>query len=168
MAFAERLLRFTFSGASGFPGAPTGTFLAQGLRAAVDVQAYPDRSGSLAQCKIWGLSLAQMNAYSSSIPNAPGMQAGAILKLNLKIEAGDVGGRLATVVDGNIWRSFIDFSGAPDSCLVVVATSTIFQSANTIASQSQPGPQNVEDLVTSLCAAAGLTARINGSLGVLR
>jgi hypothetical protein len=67
VSFAERVLSFAFSGAPGFLGAPSGSFTAQGLRAAASIQAAGGRLGTQAQVKIWGLSLAQMNAYSSAI-----------------------------------------------------------------------------------------------------
>jgi hypothetical protein len=170
MGFAERQLKFTFSGAPGFSGAPTGTFSAQGLRAAVNVQAFQDRSVVMAQAKIYGLSLAQMTAYSSQIPGAPSGPAG-LVPFNLLIEAGDAGGTMAKVVNGQIWRSYIDLSGAPESCLSVSVAGTLYQSAATIGSQSWAGAQNAEDLIQSICPEAlprPMTLHNNGAHAVLR
>jgi hypothetical protein len=152
MAFSEKVLRFTFSGAQ------SGSFTAAGLRSAVNIQAYPGRSGTTAQVKIWGLSLAQMNAYSSKISSAPSISDGVVAsQFNLIIEAGDQGG-MSTALNGAILRSFIDFSGAPDSCFDVTAIDT-YGASIPIAPQSVPGggPQNAADLIANVCAASLLT-----------
>lgn len=147
--FAERVLRFTFSGAK------SGSFSASGLRAAVSIQAFPGRQGSNAQVKIWGLSLAQMTAYSSKMPKVPG--GGIQVELfNLVIEAGELGGKLSKALDGPIFSSYIDLSGAPDSAFNVTMMD-IHEASTPIAAQSQPGAKNAEDLIANVCAAAGLT-----------
>lgn len=142
MAFAERVLRFTFSGAQ------SGTFSAAGLRAAANIQSYPNRAGTTAQVKIWGLSEDQMNAYSSVIPALVAAQ-----QFNLVIEAGDLGQPLTQVLNGPILRSYIDLSGAPDSALIVTMIDTFF-AATPIGPQSQPGAQNAENLIEQLCPLA--------------
>lgn len=144
MSFAERVLKFTFSGAQ------SGSFSAEGLRAAASIQSYPGRLGSTAQVKIWGLTLDQMNAYSSVIPAGVAAQ-----QFNLIIEAGDLGQPLVQAVNGAILRSYIDLSGSPDSVFNVTMIDT-FLAANPIAAQSQPGAQKAEDLIASLCAQANL------------
>jgi len=156
MTFAERELRFTFSGAK------SGSFSAEGLRAAVGVQAFPGRLGNQAQVKVWGMSLAQMNAYSSPLSAAVAAE-----NFRLTIDAGDMGGGLSQLIDGLILRSFIDLSGAPDSSFNVTMIDTFVQAAP-IAAQSQPGPQNAENLIASLCAAAGFGFNNNGAHAVLR
>ena len=157
MSLAERVLSFTFSGAQ------EGKFSAQGLRAAVSIQAYPGRLGSVAQVKLWGLTLAQMNAYSSRIP--AGVTAE---KFNLVIQAGDLGSPLTEAVNGSIYRSYIDLSNQPDSLFNVTMIDT-FLSATPIAAQSQPGAQNAQDLIKAICATAGLTCvNTAGASAVLR
>src|SRR5258708_974419 len=127
MSFAERVLRFTFSGAK------SGSFSAAGLRAAVSIQSFKGRQGSNAQVKIWGLTLGQMTAYSSKMPRVPG---GISVDLfNLVIEAGDLGGKLSTALDGPIFSSYIDLTGAPDSSFNVTMMD-IHEAATPIAAQS--------------------------------
>lgn len=145
MSFTEKVLKFTFSGAQ------SGSFSAAGLRAAASIQSYPNRAGTTAQVKIWGLTLDQMNAYSSVIPALVAAE-----QFNLVIEAGDLGQPLTQLLSGPILRSFIDLNGAPDSAFNVTLIDT-FLAATPIAAQSQPGAQNAEDLIRSLCSAAGLT-----------
>ena len=102
MSFAERQLQFTFSGEK------VGTFSASGLRAAASIQAYSGRLGTSAQVKVYGLTEAQMNTYSSKISSGVGVR-----EFSLSVEAGDVGGVLSQVVNGNIWRSYIDLQDEP-------------------------------------------------------
>lgn len=155
MSFAERVLKFTFSGAQ------AGSFSAAGLRAAASIQRYTGRAGTIAQVKIWGLTLDQMNAYSSVIPALVAAE-----QFNLVIEAGDLGQPLTQLLNGPILRSFIDLSGAPDSAFNVTVIDT-FLAATPIAAQSQPGAQKAEDLIASLCAAQNLQFQNNGASAVL-
>lgn len=134
-----------------FSGAQSGNFTAAGLRASVSVQSFPGRLGSTAQVKIWGLTLDQMNAYSSRIPAGVAAE-----QFNLVIQAGDLGEQLTEVVNGAIYRSFINLSSVPDSLFEVTMIDT-YMAASPIAAQSQAGTQNAEDLIQSLCAAASLT-----------
>lgn len=156
MSFAERVLSFTFSGVS------SGDLSVAGLRAAVSVQGSYGRLGTNAQVKIWGLSLDQMNAYCSKLPTDLGIN-----QFNLVISAGDLGGQLSEVVNANIWESYIDLTAAPDSAFVV-AVSGIYTAANPTSPQSQPGSQNAETLIQSICNGAGYTLNNNGAHAVLR
>jgi len=164
MALAERTLKFTFSGAQ------SGSFSAEGLRAAVQVQAYQGRLGAMAQVKVWGLSLAQMNNYSAQIPTALGIN-----KFGLVVEAGNIGGQLAQVINGVIWESYVDLTDAPDAAFQV-SVAGVYTAAIPAASQSQapkqpgtPSVQNAEDLIQSLCALGGFTfSNSAGAHAVLR
>jgi hypothetical protein len=157
MAFTEKALSFTFSGAA------SGSFSASGLRAIASIQASDGRLGSQAQVKIWGLSEGQMNSYSSKFSAGVGVD-----QFEIVIEAGDLGSSLTSVVQAPIWQSYIDLVDAPESAFVVNA-SGIYLGTTTIAAQSQPGSQNAEKLIASLCAAAGLTfSNPSGAHAVLR
>jgi len=156
MAFAERELRFTFSGEK------TGTLSVAGLRAFASIQVYQGRLGVSAQVRIWGLTMAQMNAYSSRISSSVG-----VYDFSLTIEAGDVGGTLRKIVDGSIMRSYVDLSGSPESAFNVSVVG-IYDAAKAVAPTSQPGAQNAEDLIAAICAGSGLKFQNNGAHAVLR
>lgn len=144
MSFTEKALSFTFSGAQ------SGNFTAAGLRAAVTIQSFPGRQGSIGQVKVWGLTLAQMNAFSSKIPAGVAAE-----QFNLVIQAGDQGKKLSEVLNGPIYRSYIDLTSVPDSSFNVTMIDT-FTGATPIAAQSQAGTQNAEDIISAVCAAANL------------
>jgi hypothetical protein len=153
MAYTEKALSFTFSGAQ------SGNFSASGLRAYANIQSFPDRAGSTAQVKIWGLTLDQMNNFSSTTPLGVANQG-----FSLVIEAGDLGGTLAQVVNGPILRSFIDLTGAPESVFNITMVDT-FGASTPIAAQSQPGAQSAESMIQSLCAQATPPLTFNNSAG---
>lgn len=156
MAFTEKVLQFQFSGAQ------SGGITASGLRAAVSIQGSQGRLGTNAQVKIWGLTLAQINAYCSRIPTDLGIN-----QFSLAISAGDLDGQLSEVVNANIWESYIDLTGAPDSAFVV-SVAGIYTAANPTGAQSWAGPQNAEDMISAICAGAGFTLNNNGAHAVLR
>lgn len=187
MALAERVLRFTFSGGGpvgsavassalvGTPGLATlaaafgtaastiGSFTAAGLRAIASIQSYSGPLGVQAQVKIWGLSMAQMNNFSTVIPSAINAE---LPNARLIIEAGDLGGNFSTVIDASIFQSFIDLTAVPDSAFNVQVAG-IYAAANTSGAQSWQGPQNAEDLITALCAGT-YTVQNNGAHEVLQ
>jgi hypothetical protein len=128
-----------------------------------------DRLGVMAQVKVWGLSLSQMSAYSSRIPGAPSGPLG-LVPFNLTVEAGDIGGNFLQVINGQIWRSFIDLSDSPESSFNITVAGTIYLSAATIASNSWSGARNAEDLIAAVCAGATPRLRLsnNGAHAVVR
>jgi hypothetical protein len=163
MTFVERTMRFRFVGARGFAGTSSGVIQVYRLRAVASIQAFQRRLGVSAQVRIWGLSLAQMNAYSSRISAGVGLD-----EFYLIVEAGDVGAQFHKVMEGFIWRSYIDLSGAPESSFNVTVASTSYNAAKPMAAQSWPGAQNAEALIAPVCAVSGLTLHNNGAHAVLR
>ena len=164
MSLTKRVLRFSFSGGL------SGGFTAAGLRAAASIQITDGILGTQAAAKIWGLSEAQMNSYSSAIPNAINDE---LPDANLVIEAGDLGGSFIKVIDGPIFSSNIDLTDSPDSAFLI-SVAGIADAATPIGPQSQPpdepgeaSRQDVEDLIASLCVQAGWTLHNNGVSGVL-
>jgi hypothetical protein len=149
MALTEKTLEFTFSGAE------SGSFSASGLRAVASIQAFQGRLGQQAQVRIWGLSLAQMNQYSTRIPTAIGGSGVGINQVTLVIKAGDLGGELSTVMEGLIWESYIDLTNSPDSSFSAIVA-PLYPATEPIAAQSQAGSQDAEQLIGSLCSAANL------------
>lgn len=158
VSFSEKTLKFTFS------GAVEGSFSVSGLRAVVNTQATEGTLSVTAQVKIWGLSLAQMNSYSTRISAAINDE---LPDANLVIEAGDLGGGLMQVIDAPIWQSYIDLADSPESAFIV-SVSSITDLATPASPQSQPGEQNAEDLIEAICAGAGLTFQNNDAHAVLR
>jgi len=156
MSLAERALRFTFSGAQ------SGNFSAAGLRAAVNIQSFPDRAGTSAHVKIWGLSLGQMNNFSSRMASVPG--GIQLQKFNLVIEAGDLGGTFSEALNGPILSSSIDLSGAPESAFNVTVIDT-FGASIMISSQSTAAAQKAEDLIAALCPLATPPLTFDNSAG---
>jgi hypothetical protein len=157
MAFTERQLKFTFS------GSPAGSFSAAGLRAMVSVQQYTGPIGVRAEVKIWGLSLAQMTAYSTPISSAINA---ALPDARLIVEAGDQTG-FSKVIDAPIFQSYIDFSETPDSAFYVFVAG-IYDKSDPNSGQSWKGTQNAEQIIAGLCALGGYNFANNGAHQPLR
>ncbi|MGH8227767.1 MAG: hypothetical protein ACRET2_14795 [Steroidobacteraceae bacterium] len=159
MAFAERELRFTFTGASGAPR----YLQASGLRSVANIQMYEGPIGVTAQVRVWGLTMAQMSRFSSKLTDAVGVD-----EYFLTIEAGDIGGQLTAIIAGSpIWRSYVDLSGAPESAFVVVC-SGISRNAAMLAATYVQGSANAEDMIAAVCAGAGAMLINNGAHAVVR
>lgn len=158
MSFVQRQLRLTFSGEH------AGTLQVAGLRTYASIQAYTGKLGVSAQVRVWGLSLEQMNAYSSQLSTGVGID-----EFTLSLEAGDVDGQLSQVVDGAIWRSYPDFQDAPESAFNVSVAGTVYSASTPMASQSHAGSQDAETLIQSICNVAGLQlVNTAGAHAVLR
>lgn len=155
--FIQRELRFEFA------GAVVGKLKVTGLRALANVQAVSGRLGVSAQVRIWGLSLEQMNTYSSKISSGVGID-----EFSLIVEAGDQYNGMHKAVDAAIWRSYVDFGDAPESSFVVSVADQMYKSAKPMAANSWPGAQNAEDMISAVCAAGGYTFINYGAHAVLR
>ena len=158
MSFAQRQIDVAFSSGSG-------TVNLQGLRCAAVIM---NPGGFVAygqlQLRIYGMSLDQMNAYSST-----GVNMVAAQDIAITVSAGDVGGILYQVFQGTLIRSFIDFSGAPNVAFVCSAIAGYFQKATPAAPNSYPGTHNAEDIIAGLAASISFTFQNpNGAHAVLR
>ncbi len=144
MSFAERQINLIFSDVQG-------TLELDGLKvsAVVDMPGGTQASASL-QLQIWGMTLEQMNRFSSV-----GSQMIAINKPTVTVLAGDVGGKMSNVFEGTIFRSFMDFSAIPDVALVVSAITGMYQKAVPGAARHFAGAYNAEDIIQGLAKGIG-------------
>ncbi len=145
MTFAQRQINLIFSDAQG-------TVELDGLKvsAIVDMPGGLQASAML-QLHVWGMTLAQMNQFSSV-----GTQFAAISRPGVTVLAGDVGGRMSNIFEGTIYRSFMDFSAIPEVCLVVAAVTGLYQKALPGAPRHYAGAQNAEDIIRALVASTNL------------
>ena len=117
------------------------------------------------QLKVYGMTLDQMNQYSSS---------GSNLVVNenygITVSAGNEGSTPTQIFEGGIISSYIDFSSVPDVAFVCVAQAGLFQQAAMTATRSWEGAQNAETLIESLTALMGenWTFKNNGAHFVLQ
>lgn len=140
MTFATRQINLQFSQAG------KTLVILEGLRCTAMVL-NPGGNNAFAQLqlRVYGMTLAQMNQFSST---------GAVLVANEKFQitvlAGNEGSTIGQIFSGGIVASYIDFSAQPEVAFVVTAQSGYFEKASPAAANSWSGTQNAEDLIEAL------------------
>lgn len=144
MTFAQRQINLQFSSASGIVTLP-------GLRCSA-VIANPGGFNAFGQLqlRVWGMTMAQMNQFSSTGSNMVTTQNASVT-----VMAGNVGGAIGQVFSGTLIRSFIDFSSPPDACFTCAAIAGYYEKSVAAAPNSYPGAQNAEAIIQGLAQSAG-------------
>jgi hypothetical protein len=157
MTFAQRQINLQFSN-------DQGTLELDGLRCEAIITNPGGYSayGQL-QLRVFGMTLDQMNQYSST-----GTNMVAVQNQNITVSAGNVGGQITQVFSGTLIRSFIDFSGIPDVSFSCAAIAGYFQKASPAAPNSYQGAQNAEDIISALASSIGYQFQNNGAHAVLQ
>jgi hypothetical protein len=140
MTFAVRQINLQFTSSNG------DTVTLEGLRCSAHIT---NPGGNTAfgqlQLRVYGMTLDQMNQYSST-----GSNMVAVQDQSVTVSAGDQGGILNQVFSGTIISSFIDLSSLPEVGFVCAAVAGYYNKAAPAASNSYPGSQNAEDIIESL------------------
>ena len=100
--------------------------------------------------KVYGMTLDQMNTYSSA-----GADFVALSNQSITVSAGSEGAIPLQIFSGTLRRSYIDFSNIPDVAFVCEATSGLFQKVKPIDSLQSKGNANAEDLIKALAESNG-------------
>jgi len=145
MTFAVRQIDLQFTNANGE------AVVLKGLRCSATITNPGGNSafGQL-QLRVYGMTLNQMNEYSSS-----GSNMVAVQDQSVTVNAGNEGGILTQVFSGTLISSFIDLSSVPDVGFVCAAVAGYYNKAAPAASNSYPGAQNAEDIIGSLAQSIG-------------
>jgi len=102
------------------------------------------------QLQVFGMTLDQMNQYSSS-----GSKMVAAQNQSITVFAGDQGGAMNQVFSGTLISSFIDTSNLPDVSFVCAAVAGYYAKAAPVAPNTYKGSQNAEDIIASLVSQLG-------------
>lgn len=157
MTYAQRQINLQFSDNSQ-------TLSLEGLR----VQALVLNPGGLnafgqIQLRAYGMSLQQMNQFSST-----GANMIAVQNRKLTVSAGDVGAPVTQVFSGTLVRSFIDFAQAPDVAFVCSGIAGYYNKATAAPPNTFKGSHSAEDIINALASSAGLIFVNNGAHAVLQ
>jgi hypothetical protein len=116
VTYAKRVIELTFQLGTGSLGeAGANQLTISGLRCFVQVSHVTLPATGPAQIRVYGLTLDHINALT---------QAGRLWEPRhntIAIAAGDAGGQLATIFNGEIYSASPDFSELPDSAFVILA-----------------------------------------------
>ena len=140
MTFAVRQINLQFTSANG------NTLNLEGLRCSA-VITNPGGSNAFGQLQlqVYGMTLDQMNQYSST-----GSNMVAVQNQSVTVSAGNKGQSLVQVFSGTLISSFIDLSGLPEVGFVCAAVAGYYNKAAPAAANTYEGSQNAEDIIKSL------------------
>lgn len=145
MTFAKRQINLQFTSADG------STVNLQGLRCSALIT---NPGGNTAfgqlQLRVYGMTLEQMNQYSSA-----GSNMVAVQNQSVTVSAGNVGGVINEVFSGTLISSFIDLSHQPEVCFTCAAVAGYYNKAAPSAPNTYEGSQNAEDIIKSLVGLMG-------------
>ena len=155
MTFAVRQINLTFSSADAEP------LVLEGLRcSAVITNPGGNNAFGQLQLQVYGMTLDQMNQYSSTGSNMVAVQNQAVT-----VTAGDQGGTLNQVFSGTLISSFIDLSNLPEVSFICAAVAGYYNKAAPSAPNTYQGAQNAEDIISSLTSLLGKDWAFNNPNG---
>jgi hypothetical protein len=106
--------------------------------------------------RIYGLSLDEMNQLTVA-----GLQYQQ-KQNSVAVQAGDEGGQLTTVFNGQITDAFPDFTETPESAFVILAQTGRTIAMKPVPPTTYPGPTDTAAIMGSLAGSCGLTLENNG------
>lgn len=159
MTFAFRQINLQFTSANGK------TVKLEGLRcSAVITNPGGNSAFGQLQLQVWGMTLDQMNEYSST-----GSNMVAVQDQSVTVTAGNQGGSLNQVFSGTLISSFIDLSNPPEVSFVCAAVAGYYNKAAPSAPNTYEGSQKAEDIISALTSQIGYAfENKNGATYVLQ
>jgi Baseplate hub gp41 len=106
--------------------------------------------------RIYGMTLNEMNQLTVA-----GLQWQQ-LNNSVAVQAGDEGGQMTTVFNGQISSAFPDFTETPESAFVIVAHTGRAIAMKPVPPTSYPGPADAATIMKSMAAQCGLAFEPNG------
>ena len=158
MAFTNKALSFSFALANGSFGSSGGNSATlSGLRASCKItNAGPPSMGALS-ADIYGLPLSMMNQLTML-----GTQQNLVGQNTIIVQAGDAGGTMATVFQGNIDFAFVNAQSQPDVSFHIEAHAMSYLAVKPVVSTSVQGSGDVAQMMQTLAGQMGLTFQNNG------
>ena len=102
------------------------------------------------QLKVWGMTLDQMNLYSSVGTNQVALQ-----KQTVTVFAGNQGGAMNQVFSGAVVSSYLDFNHQPEISFNCAAVAGFEEKGTPVAPNSWPNSNNAEDVIAGLVSQMG-------------
>lgn len=163
MTFAKRAIKLRFKSASGsLPnGADTLDLEGHRVEAIIDNPGGGFAVGSL-NMRVYGMRLADMNTFSTDGINTLSVRGDSVT-----VSAGNAGGQIHQVFEGNIRAAFIDFGSAPDVSFNIVAQTALIHRTAPAEPNEGNGDVDVAAKIQSLASLMGYSFKNNGVKKVL-
>lgn len=128
-----------------------------GLRVSISVVKAGGIGFTQAEVRVYGMDLSDMNKLSTL--GKPVIQD---RKNSIGVSAGDVGGAMSVVFQGNIRQAWADFNGMPNVPFIVLAFDGGLLATKPLPVNSYSGDVDVATVLAGLCQQLGLTLENNG------
>jgi hypothetical protein len=115
-----------------------------------------------AHIRIYGLPLSMINQLTGLGPFAAELRKNTIL-----VTAGDEGGAMSTVYQGQIYRAYGDFSGAPDVVFNIIALASVVDAVKPVGARSYIGAVDAAVMMKDLADTMGLAFENSRNLSVM-
>lgn len=162
-SFTKKLIDVTFKlGQGSFGTAGTDTVKLSGLRCSATIIKAGGQSMSMANVRVWGMTLEMMNKLSTL-----GLFVTQVRRNVLIVEAGDEQAGMSVVFEGTIQDAWADFGGMPDVPFVVQAFAGLEEAIKPVPPTSYRGPTDVATIMLSLANQMGLAFENTGVQGVV-
>lgn len=164
MAFSHKQIALTFDLGEGNFGesGSNRVKLAGGLRASANIDMAGNPAFSHLDLTVSGMTLSNMNALTTL-----GLNVAAMRKNTVTVEAGDAGGGLSVVFQGQVREAWADFSGMPNVVFHVQAGGGLFEAVKPIPPTTFNGLADVATILRGLATQAkwsfqndGVTAQL--------
>jgi len=157
MAFTTKYIEVDFSLAQGVFTGGGNAYTAKGLRISAQILKAGGASFGQAALAIYGLPLSVMNQLGTF-----GQTLTVTGKNTVTVKAGDDPNNLATIYVGSIFNAYMDGQSQPNVPFRVEASVVAYEAVVPVPPTSQPGSQDVGDLLGQMAKAANLQFENNG------
>ncbi|WP_347558583.1 hypothetical protein [Robbsia sp. KACC 23696] len=161
MSFARRKIDLTFRlGTGNFGESGSNTVKVSGLRVHASIEKAGGASMGTAHLRVFGLTMSMMNQLTGIVALIDGQIA---YRANeVVVEAGDDVAGMSVIFQGQIAKSQIDMSGAPESALMIVGTAGLFDASKPVPAVSYPGSADAAVIMQNLATQSGYSFENNG------
>ena len=157
--YKQNLLRFEFTNNTGtFDNNGNNKISITNAKATVSLNTVVGMTGTTADFSIYGLGLERLADLSGRANGnvSPGEQS-----ISVDIYADD-----SLVFSGVMTSSVANMNSAPESSLMIAAAANADLQSRVASPFSARGPQNLTDVINSICTSAGYVAAFNGVKGM--
>jgi len=165
MSFTQKKITLTFKlGKGSFGESGFDTVVLAGHRASVQMHDVSGPSKCKASVRVWGMSMADMNNFSSTIITDTGQ---VLTRFNqVQIEAGD-SESMSVIFQGQLDAAVVDMSGSPDVSMVFSAHSGGFEAMTAVAPRSFPNSADAAVILQGLALAHDYKFENKNNLSVM-
>lgn len=157
--YKQHIIRFEFTNKTGtFDNKGNNKISISNVKATVSLNSVIGMTGTTAEFSIYGLGIERLADLSG--------RANGIVSPNEQVINVDIFADDSLVFSGGMNSSIANMNSAPESSLMIAATANADLQSKVASPFSARGPQNLTDVINSICTSAGYEAAFNGVKGM--